>query len=408
MQTVSLKIKASHLLIAGIIILIVAALAVFLLIKKPALKVVWTPANCLLESEAPLLVDAGDSASLLLAIDYSLRYLDKLPQDQTFTFGPRNYSLQTVKDSLLDFKAKVAELGTGEEFLAYIKDNYKFFKSAAPEVLYTGYYEATLRGSRTKSATFAYPLYKKPDDLVDIDLTQYGFYSRHEGLPRVIRGRLAEDNKVVPYHDREAIETNQILANKNLELVWINDPIDVFFLQIQGSGIVELDSGDTMRVNYDGTNGHPFRAIGRLLVQQGHLQLEEASMQGIRNYLKAHPEEMNEIFNYNPSYIFFREVPEGPIGSIGVPVTPYRSIATDRYLFPRGVLCYVQLQLPTFDQNNQMTGTKEFSAFILNQDTGGAIRTPSRVDLFCGNGPANELTAGHLKQPGTLYFLIKK
>jgi membrane-bound lytic murein transglycosylase A len=403
-----LKVKATHLLVAAIIILIASALAVFLLLKKPGKKIEWTQANCLLESEAPVLIDPGDSASLLVAIDYSLRYLDKLPQDQTFTFGPRNYSLQTVKDSLLDFKAKVSELGTGEKFLTYVKEHYKFFKSAAPIVLYTGYYEATLRGSKEQSETYAYPLYKKPDDLVDIDLTQYGFYGRHKGLPRVIRGRLGDDNKVVPYHDREAIETNQILAGKDLEFVWIDDPIDVFFLQIQGSGIVQLDSGESMRVNYAGTNGHPFRAIGRLLVQRNLLELEEASMQGIRGYLEAHPEEMEEIFNTNPSYIFFREVPEGPIGSIGVPVTPYRSIATDRYLFPRGVLCYIELQLPTFDQNNQMNGTKDFSAFVLNQDTGGAIRTPSRVDLFCGNGPANELTAGHLKQPGTLYFLIKQ
>ena len=403
-----MKVKATHLLVAAIIILIAAGVAVFLLLKKPEKKVEWTQANCLVETEAPILIDPGDSESLLIAIDYSLSYLDKLPQDQTFTFGPRNYSLQTVKDSLLDFKAKVIELGTGEEFLTYIKDHYKFFKSAAPKVLYTGYYEATLRGSKEKSETYAYPLYKKPDDLVDIDLTQYGFYSRHKGLPRVIRGRLGEDNKVVPYHDREAIETNQLLAGKDLELVWIDDPIDIFFLHIQGSGIVQLDSGESMRVNYAGQNGHPFRAIGRLLVQRNLLKLEEASMQGIRGYLEAHPEEMEDIFNYNPSYIFFRDVPEGPIGSIGVPVTPYRSIATDRYLFPRGVLCYIQLKLPTFDQNNQMNGTKEFSAFVLNQDTGGAIRTPSRVDLFCGNGPADELTAGHLKQSGNLYFLIKK
>ncbi len=406
MQTVLLKFKAKHLLVAAIVIC-AAILTVLFFLKKPAPKVEWTPVNSLVESAVPQLVDAGDSESLLLAIDFSLRYLDKLPQEQAFVFGPRNYSLQTVKDSLLDFKAKLLELGTGEEFLAYIKEHYTFFKSAAPEVLYTGYYEASLRGAREKSETFAYPLYKKPGDLVDIDLTQYGFYARHNGLPRVIRGRLGDANKVVPYYDREAIDTNQILAGKELELVWIDDAIDVFFLHIQGSGIVELDSGDTIRVNYDGTNGHPFRAIGRLLVQRNLLELEEASMQGIRRYLESHPEEMEEIFNTNPSYIFFREVPEGPIGSIGVPVTPYRSIATDRYLFPRGVLCYVQLKLPTFDENNHMNGTKDFSAFVLNQDTGGAIRTPSRVDLFCGNGPSNELNAGHLKQPGHLYFLIK-
>ncbi|MCP4230942.1 MAG: murein transglycosylase, partial [bacterium] len=195
---------------------------------------------------------------------------------------------------------------------------------------------------------------------------------------------------------------------KDLEMVWIDNPVDVFFLQIQGSGIVYLDNGEKVRVNYAESNGHPYRAIGRLLLDKGVLTRENVSMQSIRKYLADHPGEMEEIFNYNPSYVFFREVAEGPVGSLGVPVTPYRSIATDRNLFPRGALCYIETEVPVFDEDGQVKEWKPYRGFVLNQDTGGAIRTPRRVDLFTGHGDASELVAGHMKQKGMFYFLIKK
>jgi len=406
LKFIKLHLERKHLLFAAIVC-IAAILVVLGIMRRTSPKEVWTPVNSLEAVPAPRLVDSGNQESLTLAVDHSLRFLEKLPPEEAFTFGPHRYSLETVRDSLLDFRAKLVELGPGEEFLRYVSEHYQFYSSAADEVMFTGYYEARLKGSRRESDHYRYPLYRKPADLVQVDLSQYSFFSRHDDLPRVIRGRLCEENKIIPYYDREAIDTLKVLAGQALELVWIDDPIDVFFLHIQGSGIVELDTGETIRVNYDGANGHPFKAIGRLLVQRGAMRLEEASMQGIRRYLGEHPEEMEAIFNHNPSYVFFREVDEGPIGSLSVPVTPFRSIATDRYLFPHGVLCYVELQIPTFDANDQMNGYTDFKGFVLNQDTGGAIRTPSRVDLFCGNGPANELTAGHLKHPGHLYFLIK-
>jgi membrane-bound lytic murein transglycosylase A len=300
--------------------------------------------------------------------------------------------------------------GLTREFFQYVSQNYRFYQSAArEEVLFTGYFEADLRGSLSPSPVYRCPLYRKPEDLYRVDLSSFSFFQKYKGLPRTLRGRLsADDRTIVPYYTREEIDYRQKLASKGLEIVWIDDPIDVFFLHIQGSGIVTLDNGETLRVNYDESNGHPYFAIGRWLVQQGILTLENVSMQSIRQYLQQHPDKLEEIFITNPSYVFFRVVDEGPMGAIGVPVTAFRSIATDRYLFPKGALCYVETQLPVFADRDKITGWRAYSGFVLNQDTGGAICGPGRVDLFMGYGKKSKLMAGHMKKSGTFYFLIKK
>ncbi|MCP4146370.1 MAG: murein transglycosylase, partial [bacterium] len=179
--------------------------------------------------------------------------------------------------------------------------------------------------------------------------SSFDIYKKYKGLPRVLKGRLTKNNKVLPYYNRDDIDVKKKLDGKKLEIVWINSLVDVFFLQVQGSGIVELDTGERLRVNYAESNGHVYRSIGALMIRRGFLEREKVSMQSIRQYLEEHPEEVEEIFNFNPSYVFFRKVKEGPIGFMGVPVTAYRSIATDRKLFPRGGLCYIETELPVFD-----------------------------------------------------------
>ena len=167
-------------------------------------------------------------------------------------------------------------------------------------------------------------------------------------------------------------------------------------------------------MNYSESNGHPYRAIGKLLLDRGVLEYENMSMQSIRNYLEKHPDEVNEILGYNPSYVFFRAVEDGPLGSLGVSLTPNRSIALDHRLYPAGALCYIKTEIPADDPGTgpspdfKIRDWKPFSGFALNQDTGGAIRGPSRIDLFFGHGEKSEWVAGHMKQPGTFYFLIKK
>ncbi len=191
-------------------------------------------------------------------------------------------------------------------------------------------------------------------------------------------------------------------------MLWVNNNIDLFFLHIQGSAIVNLTNNKKIRINYADTNGHPYRAIGKVLVDRGICEFKDLSMQYIEKYLRDHPNEVNEIFNYNPSYIFFREVEEGPVGSLGVKVTKYRSIATDKYIFPKGAICYIRTSLSEFDESGKKKGEREFQGFVMNQDTGGAIRSPSRADLFTGNGKSSELVAGHLKDESKLFFLIRK
>jgi membrane-bound lytic murein transglycosylase A len=408
-----------YILLPVVLIILVAVYFLFFFPKKP---VEWTPENVLHIVPAPEINDSAsaDVGLLISAIDYSLKYFDRIekqtgaeqPQSKIVSFGKEKVPVRHIKESLLDFKAQLLQYGLTREFFQYIRQNYRFYQSAVrEEVLFTGYFEADLRGSLAPSEVYRYPLYRKPGDLYRVELSSFSFFQKYQGLPRTLRGRLSDSHThptIVPYYTREEIDYRQKLAGKGLEIVWTDDPIDVFFLHIQGSGIVTLDNGETLRVNYDESNGHPYYAIGRWLVQQEILTLENVSMQSIREYLEKHPDEVEEIFITNPSYVFFRVTDEGPMGALGVPVTAFRSIATDRYLFPKGALCYIETQIPVFDDRDKITGWQAYSVFVLNQDTGGAIRGPGRVDLFTGYGKKSKLIAGHMKQYGTFYFLIKK
>jgi membrane-bound lytic murein transglycosylase A len=411
--------RKKYFLLAFLVVVMVVVVVYFLFFF-PKKHREWTPGNALHPAAAPRLSDEAEVESLVRAVDYSLKYFDRIEKEKgpqhlpskMVAFGKERVPKAHIKESLLDFKAQLLRYGLTREFFQYVRENYRFYRSAVKnEVLFTGYYEADLRGSLTPSEIYCYPLYRTPGDLYRVDLSSFSFFQKYKGLPRTLRGRLSADHAnltIVPYYTREEIDYRQKLAGTGLEIVWIDDPIDVFFLHIQGSGIVTLDNGETLRVNYDESNGHAYYAIGKWLVQQEILTRENVSMQSIREYLEKHPDKMEEIFITNPSYVFFRVTDEGPIGAIGVPVTAFRSIATDGYLFPKGALCYVETQLPVFDERDKITGWQAYSGFVLNQDTGGAIRGPGRVDLFTGYGKKSKLIAGHMKQFGTFYFLIKK
>jgi membrane-bound lytic murein transglycosylase A len=370
----------------------------------------WTVTNSLTAIPPPdsLKDSKSDTEPLLKALENSLKYYDKCNPDRSFNFGHTSFSLKQLQESLIEFMDKLKEYGLTETFFDYIKTNFSFYQTAVEEVLVTGYFEAQLNGSLTKSDTYKYPLYKKPADMLYIRLSSFPHFKGQKGLPNTIKGRMLNDSVLVPYYSREEIDVHRKLANRNCEIVWIDNYIDVFFLQIQGSGVVTLDNGDIMRVNYAESNGHPYRAIGTLLIQQEILTRENISMQSIRKYLEENPEKVDEVLNYNPSYVFFRKVEEGPLGSLGLPVTAFRSIATDKKIFPEGALCYIETEIPLFDERDSIECWKKFQGFVLNQDTGGAIKTPGRLDLFTGYGKMSELIAGHMKQKGRLFFLVKK
>ncbi|MCP4574944.1 MAG: murein transglycosylase, partial [Deltaproteobacteria bacterium] len=184
--------------------------------------------------------------------------------------------------------------------------------------------------------------------------------------------------------------------------------VDLFFLFFQGSGIIYLDAGKKINVHYHGSNGHPYRSIGRLLIDEGKIPKEEMSMQAIRHYLSNHPDEVEDILNYNPSYVFFQEEADGPFGCLGVKLTPGRSLALQRKLFPSAALVFIETQKPLADGNGEIQAWADFGRFVLNQDTGGAIVGPGRADLFWGNGEYAKLAAGYMQHEGRFHFLVLK
>jgi len=263
------------------------------------------------------------------------------------------------------------------------------------EGLITGYYEPLLRGSRKPSKIYRYPVYAVPEDLLVVDLAE--LYPELKGMR--LRGRL-EGRRIVPYFDRAQIADGKA-AVRGKELVWVDDPIDLFFLQIQGSGRVQLDNGDTLRLGYADQNGHPYRSIGRWLVERGELLLEKASMQGIKAWARQNPAQLAELLNHNASYVFFRELPAGlpgPLGALGVPLTAQRSVAIDSR--------YVPLGAPVFLATTWPNSSRPLNRLMLAQDTGGAIRGVVRADFFWGFGDEAAREAGRMKQPLRMWVLL--
>ncbi|UCE81614.1 MAG: MltA domain-containing protein [Deltaproteobacteria bacterium] len=355
----------------------------------------------------PLEKDDLSRSSLEQAIRNSLSYYERFPEETTFSFGGQQVPLSRMKRSLETFLSLLAESRSSEELADSVRQQFLLFKSVgrndAHEVLFTGYYEPTIQGSLEPDEHYRFPIYEVPDDLLKIDLGLFG--DQFKGVKLVAR---SEGKNVVPYYSREEIDFYGKLAGKGHELVWVADPVDSFFLRIQGSGRIRLLNGDYIRLGYAGKNGRPWRPIGRLLIEKGLIPKEAMSMQAIRRYLKEHPDQMGEIFSYDPSYVFFRKVEGGPYGNIAVPLTAGRSVATDASLFPKGALAFIECQKPIFAKDGVILGWAPFARYVLNQDTGGAIRGPGRVDLFWGSGPFSTIAAGHLKHPGTLYFLLVK
>ena len=213
---------------------------------------------------------------------------------------------------------------------------------------------------------------------------------------------------VVPYYTRREIREQEVLADRGLEIAWVEDRVDLFFVEVQGSGAIRFPDGSELGIGVGASNGRPYRSIGRFLIDEGLVPAEEMSMQAIRRYLAAYPEEVPRVLNHNESFIFFRTRDTPPIGSLGQPVTPVRSIATDYRIFPRGALTFIDTRRPTVDSDGRVVDGEPLRRFMLNQDTGGAIRGPGRVDVFWGRGDDAAETAGRMQQTGRLFFLVPR
>jgi membrane-bound lytic murein transglycosylase A len=287
------------------------------------------------------------------------------------------------------------------DLAAFFESTFDVYRVVNPDDtttgMVTGYYEPLLHGSRTRTHRYRYPIYAPPPDLLTIDLSSVYPELKH----RRLRGRL-EGNRVVPYYSRGDIDADPALL-KGLEIAWVDDEIDDFFLHIQGSGQIQLPDGQRIRVGYADQNGQPFRSLGALLIRNGEIPPERASMQGIKGWAMRHRHKLQAYLDANPSYVFFRELPStlpGPIGALGVPLTPERSIAVDARVVPLGAPVYLATTRPNTDE--------PLERLMVAQDTGGAIAGAVRADFFWGFGDEAGALAGKMRQAGRMWVLLPK
>lgn len=392
-------------LISVVLLTVASAVCCYPVLKKEAQR----PEEALRQVHlfSPEFHDDMDSESLTLAVRRNIEYLDRLGPETVFHYGFDYFTSKQVRESQEAFLDLLAKGLDPDHLSREIRKKFRVYRATGRvgdrRVLFTGYYEPVYEGSLAPDETFKYPLYRTPTDLIRIDLSLFSEKFKGENLVGRIEGK-----KVLPYYSRYQIEVERVLEGKGLEMAWLKDPLDVTFLHIQGSGRLRLPEGKDLFVHYQASNGRPYRSIGRYMIEKGFLAREEMSMQAIRKYLTENREVLDEVLNYNPSYVFFREVGNGTLGSLGVLLTPGRSVALDSKIFPRGALGFIECQKPFVNDQGDIIGWTKFSRFVLNQDSGGAIKGAGRADIFWGSGPYAELTAGHLQHEGDLYILINK
>lgn len=340
----------------------------------------------------PPLFDDLSRTSLKEAVRSSLTALRPKSPAQTLAFGSKRISVATVRDSLKQFYAL---LDTEEDLQAAVLRDFDVYQVTS-SVLFTGYHEPLLKGNLVRTSQYRYPIYRRPDDMVEIAAVSRNGKKR---IMRRVRGKL------LPYFSRADIDGTKVLAGKNYEIAWVDDPVALFFLHIQGSGQIELPDGSRIRVSYAGNNGRRYQSIGKLMRKQRRLPPGKASAPDIQHYLSTHPEEREDIFFHNQRYIFFQRSSGNPRGSLGAPLTPGRSIATDPAVYPPGALGFIRTKQPVLSPR-QKVAWKDFSRFVLLQDSGAAITGPRRADLFWGSGA--QVEAGYMAQHGELYLLLKK
>lgn len=379
---------------------LVLAAALFLLGMAACAPVPEVPDRLTLKPVSFAELPGWQADSLAEAMPALLKSCDRLkPQPPERSFGPEAH-FGTIADWLpLCEAARSVPAGDTAAVRTFFESSFQPYRAAnndAPDGLFTGYYEAELRGAAQRSVRYPVPLHRRPDDLVMVDLGQF----REELKGQRIAGRVVGGN-LKPYEDRKAIVAGALDPRK-LEIVWVDDPVDAFFLQIQGSGRVTLEDGRVIRLGYAGQNGHPYVAIGRELIARGALTRETVSMQSIRAWLAANPGEAAALMNANPSYVFFRELPgDGPVGAQGAALTPLRSLAVDRRFVPLGTPVWLDAEHPE-------PRAERLRRLVVAQDVGGAIRGPVRGDLFWGHGDTAADLAGRMKSSGRYYLLLPR
>jgi membrane-bound lytic murein transglycosylase A len=360
-----------------------------------------TSAVPLSADQLPAITDDFSRESLLSALDNSVRYWQKQQEDKVVELCGTLLSPSRMVESLISFKTVYSE-SPADELGGKLADNFYFCKmNGARNILVTGYYQPILQASLEKKEPFIFPLYRLPSDLIKIQTTSNG--TKQVQIGRFVDGELRK------YWSREEIDKGQHL--KGYEIAYLEDPLDAFFLQVQGSGLLQLQDGTVRTVLYAGSNGRKYKSIGKLLADEGRIPLEDVTMPSIRRYLHEHLDEQQRILQYNERYIFFRLGEENEqnavVGSMGKELTPGRSAAFDQACFPYGIPAFLSTRKPVF-ADGKISGWQPMKRFVFNQDSGSAIKGAGRLDLFLGNGPEAEAEAGVLKEQGSLYFILKR
>ena len=354
--------------------------------------------------DLPPLVDDLDRGSLRTAIGRSIEFYERRAT-QTFVAGGHPYSGAEFAAALRPLLTELAGPGDSRALDALIRSNFRVLRATGQHrpVRFTGYYTPVLQASLERAGPYQHPIYGRPPDLMTVDPSRIA-----QGCACVtglMAGRM-QGGLIVPYYTRAAIERDGALRGLGLEVAWTDDPVGLFFLHVQGSGRLVLPDGQVLHVNYAGTNGHPYRSIGRILADRGALPPGGGSMQVVRDYLAAHPLERDAVLQQNQRYTFFRVADSGPVGSIEVEVTAGRSIATDPAVFPPGALAYIRTRVPVIGDDSTVAGWAPLRRLVLNQDAGAAITGPARVDIYFGVGERAENVAGRMATEGELYFLV--
>ncbi len=347
--------------------------------------------------------EADDQGAALQALRRSCAALAERADDEPLDIAPLGGRVGDWRE-VCAASAGLEGADQAREFFEAHFAPYEARNGAEAEGLFTGYFEPELRGATEAGGRYGVPLYARPDDLVTVDLGLFRSALAGERLA----GRVA-DGTLEPYATRAEIDGGALVA-QGLELVWVDDPIDAFFLHIQGSGRIVFEDGTTRRVAYAATNGHNYFAIGRRLVDLGALSREDVSMQTIRDWLAANPERASEVMHENASYVFFRwleeeQATEGPVGTQGVALTAGRSLAVDRRFVPMSVPIWLESAAPHPDPAKE---DRLLRRLMVAQDTGGAIRGPVRGDVFWGTGDEAGAVAGRMKHVGRYWLLLPR
>jgi membrane-bound lytic murein transglycosylase A len=355
------------------------------------------------QQDIPFFSDDMDVESLIESAEHQVVYLEKQLPGEKIIFGADSYDTRWLLHSIRELLAKLEQKPDGKELNRFLHENYLLYQAGGRtgqqgrSMLVTGYYEPVFSGSLIKEPPYLTPLYSLPKTLVILPAG--------DGKNKI--GRYTPDNTFVSYWTRAEIESNNLLHG--YELAYLRDPFDAFLLHVQGSGRIRLPDHTVRSVRFAGSNGLDYKSIGKLLVDEKIMTLEEVSVPAIRAYLELHPEQRQRILHHNPRFIFFNWGDSlSPKGSSGERLTPGRSIAMDTSALPGGTIGYLVSRRPVVDRDGNITSWKTFSRFVFPQDSGAAIKGTGRVDIFWGSGDYAELAASHMKEEGKLHFLVKK